>query len=476
MILAVELTTYTGKIQYRNVNFTFMFDGQELRLIPPDDKKHEIEMEWLMTPIGNGAYTFGNSLKMDEPFLIGRCNENGNKMVFLTQMGGSIGSYNSVLLVKVVAYIVCKYDRELIDRISFSSAEIDCIHPVNQAFKCTMDNDEFSNKGVFSITTLGFDSTTTDKQKFIVDGKEVQVYFGVSRKMSMKIGEAPVSLASAMLFEFEPTSDYAFIMRLWRIAREFIRFLCYRKNIFLSIVKIASPYEGGKHENFATLHIVEETSTQESETLKKGRYIKQAYVSGAEGAILTDIANSLLYTRHFPNTYESGRHIDASRFIMITAAFEWEFHRAYPDGVQKKESTVKVETEATEAILELIESSSGKLKKKFQFLKKLIRADSLQTEIIKMGEDYDDIIGVFGKHLYQLNDESLVYSEMGERLANQRNNFAHGDLDKDFIGLSLLDLIYLEYVIYAMQLKHYGIGNDCIKKSINDLFRLNYSI
>ena len=408
--MAVELTTYTGKIQYRNVNFTFMFDGQELRLIPPDDKKHEIEMEWLMTPIGNGAYTFGNSLKMDEPFLIGRCNENGNKMVFLTQMGGSIGSYNSVLLVKVVAYIVCKYDRELIDRISFSSAEIDCIHPVNQAFKCTMDNDEFSNKGVFSITTLGFDSTTTDKQKFIVDGKEVQVYFGVSRKMSMKIGEAPVSLASAMLFEFEPTSDYAFIMRLWRIAREFIRFLCYRKNIFLSIVKIASPYEGGKHENFATLHIVEETSTQESETLKKGRYIKQAYVSGAEGAILTDIANSLLYTRHFPNTYESGRHIDASRFIMITAAFEWEFHRAYPDGVQKKESTVKVETEATEAILELIESSSGKLKKKFQFLKKLIRADSLQTEIIKMGEDYDDIIGVFGKHLYQLNGSGRVRS------------------------------------------------------------------
>ena len=473
--MAVELTTYTGKIQYRNVNFTFMFDGQELRLIPPDDKKHEIEMEWLMTPIGNGAYTFGNSLKMDEPFLIGRCNENGNKMVFLTQMGGSIGSYNSVLLVKVVAYIVCKYDRELIDRISFSSAEIDCIHPVNQAFKCTMDNDEFSNKGVFSITTLGFDSTT-DKQKFIVDGKEVQVYFGVSRKMSMKIGEAPVSLTSVMLFEFEPTSDYAFIMRLWRIAREFIRFLCYRKNIFLSIVEIASPCEGGKHENFATLHIVEETSTPESETLKKGRYIKQAYVSGAEGAILTDIANSLLYTRYFPNTYESGRHIDASRFIMITAAFEWEFHRAYPDGVPKKESTVKVETEATEAILELIESSSGKLKKKFEFLKKLIRADSLQTEIIKMGEDYDDIIGVFGKHLYQLNDESLVYSEMGERLANQRNHFAHGDLDKDFIGLSLLDLIYLEYVIYAMQLKHYGIGNDCIIKSINDLFHLNYSI
>lgn len=250
----------------------------------------------------------------------------------------------------------------------------------------------------------------------------------------------------------------------------------YRKNIFLSIVEIASLYEGGKHENFATLHIVDETGTAEPETLKMGRYIKQAYISGTEGAILTDIANSLLYTRHFPNTYELGHHIDASRFIMITAAFEWEFHRAYPDGVPKKESTVKVETEATEAILKLIESSSGKLKKKFQFLKKLIKTDSLQNEIIKMGEDYDDIIGVYGKHLYQLNDENLVYSEMGERLANQRNHFAHGDLDKDFIGLSLMDLIYLEYVIYALQLKFYGIDNDCIKKSINDLFHLYFVV
>lgn len=472
----MELTTYTGKLQYRNVDFSFVFNGQELRLIPPDDKKHEIEMEWLMTPIGKGVYTFGNPIKMDEPFLIGQCNENGKKMIFLTQEGENIGSYNSVLLVKVIAYIVCKYDRKQIDRISFSSVEIDCIHPVNQAFQCTMENEDFSNNGVFSVTTLDFASTTTEKQSFIVDGKEVQVYFGISRKMSTKIGKPPMSLNSTMFFEFEPIADYAFIMRLWRIAREFIRFLCYRKNVFLSTIEIASPYEGGKHENFATLHIIDKTGKSEPNTLQKGRIIKQENISGYEGAILADIANNVLYTRHLPNTYESGRHIDAARFIMITAAFEWEFHRVYPEGIPKKEATVKVETEATEAILKLIESSSGKLRKKYQFLKKLIKSDSLQTEIIKMGEDYDEIIGVFGKRLYNLNDESLVYTEMGERLAGQRNHFAHGDLDKEFIGLSLLDLIYMEYVIYALQLKYYGIADDRIRKSINDLFHLNFAL
>ena len=69
-----------------------------------------------------------------------------------------------------------------------------------------------------------------------------------------------------------------------------------------------------------------------------------------------------------------------------------------------------------------------------------------------------------------MNKETLKYSEMGLRLSQQRNNFAHGNLDKDFIGLSLLDLIYLEYIVYAMQLKEYGVDNKSIQRAINDLF------
>lgn len=473
MIRVMELITYTGNLKYRDIDFLFVFDGQDLRLIPPENKKHEININWFMTEIEKGRYTFGGSSKMDKPFLIGKCNENGRKIIFLPRMLENISVYNSIILVKVVSYIIYKCDLEMIDRISFSCSEIDCIYPVNQAYQFTMDSEDISNTGVFSVTTLDFDSTTTERQTFRVDNKEVSVHFSILGKLSTGIGEAPISLNSAMVFEFEPTADYTFIMSLWRIAKKFLCFLCYRKNIFLPIVEIDAPYEGGKHRTFATLHIVNENGNAKLDTLKKERFIKYEYISGFEGMILTDIANDLLYTRHFPNTYESGLHIDESRFIMITAAFEWEFHRKYPEGVPKKAATIKVEEDATEAIQKLIDSSSGKLKKKYQFLNKLIKRDALQTEIIKIGEDFDTIIGDFGRDLYELNGECLVYSEMGERLANQRNHFAHGDLDKDFIGLSLLDLVYLEYVIYALQLKHYGINDYHIKRSINDLFGLN---
>ena len=105
-----------------------------------------------------------------------------------------------------------------------------------------------------------------------------------------------------------------------------------------------------------------------------------------------------------------------------------------------------------------------------------MKSDSLQDEIVQMGKDFSEILGPFGERLYHYNGQELKYPEMGQRLSDQRNHFAHGDLDKDFIGLSLLDLIFMEYVIYAMQLKYYGVDNVEIQRSINELFHLSFAI
>lgn len=474
--VGTELNIYTGQVKYRDVDFGFVFDGDVLRLIPPFDKKEEIYMELFMTPMDNGIYTMGEPPKMELPYLIGKCSENGGTLIFITQQESNIGSYNAVLMVEIQAYVFCRDNISSIDRISFTSPEINCIHPTNQAYQYTFNEGDFSKKGIFSLTTKDFESTSTERQYFKVEDKDVKVYFAISRSISNKIGKAPVSLNSIMMFEFEPTDDFLFILKLWKIAKQFLQFLCYRKNVFLPETELFTTSADGKHEKFATLYILNESDCSELDPLKRGCYIKQAYISGFEGKILTDIAANLLYLRHLPDTYEAGRHIDAARFVMITAAFEWEFRRAYPDGVPKRVETIQIERQASESIQALIDSTPGKLKKKYQFLIKHIKTDSLQNEIIRIGKDYDGVIGNFGKNLYKLNGEELKYSEMGQRLANQRNHFAHGDLDQDFIGLSLLDLIYMEYIIYAMQLRKYGVEDKQIRKAINDLFHLNYAL
>ncbi len=467
---------YTGVTKYKDIDFTFVFNGENLRLIPTTENVRKVETEWLMTPIAKGTFIPNTDLKMEDSFLIGRCHENGKRIVFFTQKNANISSNNSVLIVQLIGYLECSIGKEKFGKISFLGPEINIIHPVNQSFDFSFNPSTVSSDGVFSITTKNFDITSTTPQEFEVDEKKVNVQFSVSRKFSTKILEPPILLESSMLFEFDETENYDFLVRLWFIAKEFISFLCYRNNICMKPAVVSSRNQGGKYQSFGTLTMMNSGTEEELYALKQNRCIKQSTISGHEGQILTDIACDSLYTRHLPKTYEDGRHIDASRFIMITAAFEWEFHRTYPNGVPKKESTILIENEAIEALQRLIDSSTGKLKNKYKFLSKLIRSDSLQTELVKIGEDFDSIIGNFGKYLYSLNGEELIYSSMGERLSSQRNHFAHGDLDKDFIGLALLDLIYLEYIVYAMQMKHYGIEDANIRNAINELFHLNFAL
>lgn len=468
-------TTYTGKLKYRDIDFTFVFAGTELRLIPPADKESEIEWQWKMKSIGNGAYTFADPMPVDERYLTSHCNETNQRIVFLPAQGSTLSFNNTVVIIEIESFIVCKSNDDKFNRVTFSCPEMNYIHPINKAFTIKIPN-EFAKEGVAYFNTQNFDLTTTDKQKFIVDEKEVQMYFGISRTISFKIDNPPLTLESVMFFEFDATNDYSFILRLWQIARDFIRFLCYRNNIFITKIELSTSEDDGKYKKFAKMYINNMDEESEELPLQKGRYIKQIHIAGKEGEILSDIASDNIYLRHLPETYESGHHINAARFVMITAAFEWEFSRQYPDGCTKSKATIDAEKDVSNEIQKLIDKVSGKRKKICKFLKRLIKSTSLQTEIIQIGKDYSSIIDIFGNHLYQINGEELKYSEMGQRLSDQRNHFAHGDLDKDFIGLSLLDLMFLEYVVYAMQLKNYGLSDIEIQRSINELFHCGLAL
>lgn len=469
-----DLNVYSGKLNYKDIYFDFVYDKQELRLIPPTDKKREIR-NWIMKELSPGVFTMGNTLTMDSPYLEGTINETAQKVIFITTQGSSIGSYNSVLIIEVVAVILFSTEKYFINRIAFAGPEINAIHSVGNAFTLLYDEEQ-SKKGIISIQTAEYEKTTTEKRSFIVDDNEVAVHFGVGRRVSMGVQDTPLKLTSTMVFEFETTDNYAFIFRLYNIAKLFVQYLCYRRNIVFDAVELSALMDNGKYHTCAKMHVLDSLSQCEAKPIKDGRYIKQQYIEGYEGKILSDIASDTIYTRHLPDTFEAGKHIDAARFVMITAAFEWEFRRIFPEGVKKKEAKIKAEEQAKQVLQELIDSSKGELKSIYKYMQKNIGSSPLSGKITFVGKNLVEIIDMFGKYLYSLNGEDLNYSEMGERLSQQRNNYAHGNLDKDFVGLSLLDLIFLEIVLYAMQLKYYGLEDIKIKKALNELFHKNIMI
>lgn len=464
-----DYDTYTGTINYKEIDFTFIFDKKRLKLIPPKEKIQEVEM-WFIKEMEKGVYTFGNPVYVED-IIYGIANETGQRIVLIPSHT-SIGRINSTLIVDIEYYIINKYDRENVDRIAIKGPEITHIFPTTFA----LNKIDWGKDGIIDVSTKPFTETTTEKEKFIMDDKELLIYFGISISSSYKTGESPINLSSTMFIEFDPTDDYEFISVLLKISKQFIQYLCYRRNVVFSSVEIASPISKGLHETFATLYETQENNLIETYPIEKEKFIKYGYIKGAIGKIMDDIVAQKIYLEHIPETYELGRRINAGRFVMITAAFEWEFNRAYPNGIVKNRKTQDAEENVTNIINSLINNNTGKSKNIFKFLKKLISTDNLESRIIEYGKDYSNISDIFGNHLYSLNNEELNYKQMGKRLSDQRNHFAHGDIDKEFIGLSLLDLIYLEYIIYIMQLKFYGLDDDMIKCAINDLFRCNIAL
>lgn len=468
--MAAEFDNYIGRITYKDIEFTFVFDKKMLTLVPPKEKNHEVFM-WFMTEITKGAYTFGNPVHIEDDYLIGTCSKNGQTIVFFPNPG-SIGHSNSTLYVYIDAYIVFKYGHGYVERLSFSSDEIDCIFSTTKGIKSIT----WSGNGEFTIDTHDFSKTTSKKQHFSVDGKKVSVYFGITRNTSNKVWEPPLTLKSNMFFEFAKTNDYSFILQMCYIARSFVQYLCYRKNVSIPDINLSVTNESGLYETFATMYLADRIDDSEKEVLQKQRYIKQDYISGSEGKILNDIAKGKIYLRHIPKSYSEGLSIDASRFVMLTAAFEWTFNKNHPDGIKKHSKTLAAEQNAATSLQSLINQSHGKEKDIYKYLRKLIGNNNLQSKILQTKMDYFNIIDVFGQQLYTINHETLDYNKMGTRLAGQRNDFAHGNLDNEINALSVLDLMFLERIIYAMQLKEYDVDDLSIKRAINDLFGCHIAI
>ena len=86
--MAEELTLYTGKLNYKDIDFTFVFDGNELKLIPPKEKEHEIEWEWGWTTLESGAKIWADPIPVGVDQMIGKCNETRHRVVFLPKTGG----------------------------------------------------------------------------------------------------------------------------------------------------------------------------------------------------------------------------------------------------------------------------------------------------------------------------------------------------------------------------------------------------
>ena len=112
---------YTGNLMYKDIYFTFIYYDGVLKLVPQQGQEYLLERELYGDNFVGGIFRTYPLYRMEDPFLIGTCNETRQQMVFVTRLGARVSSINAVLHIKIAAYINYRLQRDRIDRMCFRS-------------------------------------------------------------------------------------------------------------------------------------------------------------------------------------------------------------------------------------------------------------------------------------------------------------------------------------------------------------------
>lgn len=421
--------------------------------------------------LGKGYIPFDWSSEMpnfEVDYLKGINAENGNKVLF--KIYPQIAGFkNMQIRVRIQYYIELRGDEE-ISKISFKGGEINSIYDISKA----IESYEFAEEGMVSCKTKSFEETTSPTEYFNVKGKSIGVFFAIYRGITFQ-SCYPLNLYSSVNLLIDNNKDYDFLIHLCYVVKDFLRFLCYRSNILFEDIVLYSQKSRGVYKEVGKIVFRDEREIEEEKIIKERNIVYEA-IKGKIGNIMQNIEEEQLYLRHIPASHKDFLRIDYSKFIMITAAVEWMFKNIYPDGLRHSEKTLKAQETVRMDLEDRINNSTGDVKKQYVFLKKLIGADSLSQKIVQIGNDYDLVLGMIGRYLYGINNrsEEFDYSKIGARIQNQRNNFAHGNLDEEFDDNAVLDLMFLERAIYVLQLSAYDLSDDIILEQVKRLFGMKF--
>lgn len=81
-------------------------------------------------------------------------------------------------------------------------------------------------------------------------------------------------------------------------------------------------YDDSHYPSTAEFKLARSSEPFDTKPLEKGRYIQLSLLDPYEIKMFGAIADGEIYLRHIPETYEKGHTLDASDFVLTSAAFE----------------------------------------------------------------------------------------------------------------------------------------------------------
>lgn len=355
-------------------------------------------------------------------------------------------------------------------RCSFS--ELNYIFNLNSAVERDLD---FENQ-VQTIQTLPYEKTKSEFS-FSFEDKEIRGEFGIVQKFSYYSTE-PLSLNCLLSLEFEQNKDINFIIKIYGILKRVFSFLCYRRNIEVGEINLYGENEENHICPLGNLHILfdEFEYLEDKEIFEKA--VKYDNLKEHFSDLVQAFSDNQVYFEHIPETYFEGQKVTVARTILLTAAFEWTFQQYYGD-IPLSQYRLDVKMDILECLEQLKVDNEYNRKKRDElkhYSKIIENVDrNLSEKLLIALDDCDSILSPFISRIFSLNMLSVPpYVEIANDLQQQRNAFAHGDIDKDLKENIVLDVVTLEWLNYCLVLKQVGYDEVDIFNIINQVFQRNF--
>ncbi len=430
----------------------------------------------------SGSFNGISGLTNDDTFLykdVINANSYENKFPIIKFFVKRINTkYLDHIVIDVLYYIETNSDDEKVDAISFAGDELNYFYDINKAF----ESNGFSDDGEIEIRVKKFNEVN---KIYNFDNDDIYKNISLNFYRKLRYGKTEIlSVFTSLNLEFYASQNYKAIYEHYILIYNFFRFVNYRSNIRFSSLDLKVKISNDLYKNVGTLNIFYDNKNFfiENEKTIKNRQIKSDYLGDRIPVIIQLIKSKSLYMKHFPESSADMRQITSARFLLVTAAFEWECNEVYGNYKYKENKEFREVTDLIYSILEEEKKKfKGKRKNYFNTYQKSFKYTgvSLMEKLQYVLKDNDEILSTFIKGLFKLNnisDKEQSYKRIAERIGIQRNNFAHGQIDKEFNELVVIDFIILEWLLYSMRLKSLKFEVPIIKIMINELFGRNYNL
>ena len=276
--------------------------------------------------------------------------------------------------------------------------------------------------------------------------------------------------------EWNSLSDnYEFIYDIIMACYTFISYLYYRQNINFNNIELLSRDKKGRYLVIGQMTMWVHDIVEPEEDYVKKHYIDYNSIKMIDDKILQAIIDEKIFIRHIPENEIKRNQVTPQSFVIVSSAFEWEFSQLFPDGVKHRDAKINQIEEIKKDLLQLFNNYNKQKKKIIDKILENIGKDNLESKLIYTNEELKDVSEIFLQHLCGLNhieNKNKIFTN----LQKLRNDFAHGNMEIDIDSDGFVGIIYLERLVYAMQLKRFGLDDNNIKKAINKLFGSNIAL